>query len=262
MPEENPVENPQASGDDAMKKLAFERDSAAAAAAKAKRELEDLRKGMPTDEQRARWADLEKQSESAEEERKRKAGEFDGWRTQITTRHDEIVKAKDRAIEEERQKTASVEKGWNDTLIGLSFAGATDLFGPSGQTVLLPGFAQAAFASHVQVVVDDAGNRSVVVNDGKGAPLIDPKTGAPLPFAKAMKELIESHPQKDDLLRHSGKVGSGSLGGTNTGSGGIDLTRLRPSDFRDPKVAQALRDRHANAGGMQIGTHFDTVRAK
>lgn len=245
-------------GDDAVKRTAFERDSAKAEAAKLKRELDEIRRALPSDEQKQRWAELEKQAETAEEERKRKAGEFDSWRQQVSTKYETQIEAVKKQTQAEAERAAGIEKELHDTLKGLSFSSASDLFGPNGKTVLMPAVAQAYFASHVEVVKDEATNaRRVVVKDAHGSVLVDPKTGAPMEFARAMKELIDAHPDKDHLLRGSGKVGSGSPGGTQGGAGALDLTRLKPADFKNPQVAAALRLRHAQAGGLQIGSNFD-----
>jgi hypothetical protein len=255
--------NTNAGPDEAVKRAAYERDNAKAEAAKFRRELDELKKALPSDEQKQRWAELEKAQETAEEERKRKAGEFDSWRQQVTTKYESQIDTVKKQTLAEAERAAAIEKELHDTLKGLSFAGAADLFGPTGKTVLPAAVAQAYFAHHVEVVKDEGtGSRSVVVKDASGAVLVDPKTGAPMEFARAMKELIDAHPDKDHLLRGSGKVGSGSPGGTHTGSGQIDLTRLKPADFQNPKVAEALRAHHAAAGGMVIGSAFDKARAK
>lgn len=246
--------------DDAVKKIAFERDNERARAAKLARELDEIKKALPTDEQRARWAELEKTQETAEEERKRKAGEFDGWRQQIAEKHTKELGAVKGQVTEAEAKAAKVEAELQSTLIGLAFAGAADLFSPTGKTVLLPSVAQAYFAKHVAIETDPTtGARSVVVKDAHGTVLVDPKTGAPLEFGRAMKELIDAHPDKDHLLRGSGKVGSGSAGGKD-GNGAVDLLRLRAQDFSDPKVREAVKRQQAGSGGIQIGPGFDRMR--
>jgi hypothetical protein len=243
---------------EAAKKLAFERDQANAKAAKFQKELDDLKKALPTDEQKARWADLEKAQETAEEERKRKAGEFDAWRTQIAEKHAKDVKAQAERTEAEAKRAESIESELNNTLKGLAFAGAADLFGPTGKTVLTPAVAQAYFAHLVQIVKDEAtGQRSVVVKDGSGATLVDPKTGHPMEFGRAMKELIEAHPDRDSLLRGSGKVGSNSAGGANGGrEAPLDAANLTPEQRRDPKVLAQLRA-SLPRGGMVSGRAYE-----
>lgn len=247
---------------EATKKLAFERDQERAKAAKLAKELDEIRKALPTDEQKARWAELEKTAETAEEERKRKAGEFDGWRQQIAEKHTKDLALREARIAEAEGKASKIEADLQGTLIGLAFAGAADLFGPSGKTVLMPDVAKAYFAQHVAIDTDpQTGKRSIVVKDAHGTVLVDPKTGAPLEFGRAMKELIDAHPDKDHLLRGSGKSGSGSPGGTH-GTGTVDLSRLSVKDFADPKIREAVKRQHAGSGGLQIGPAFDRRGAK
>lgn len=249
-----------AGNEDALRKIAYERDSERAARAKLQQQIEEIKKTLPSDEQRAKWAELEKQQETAEEEKKRKAGEFDTWRTQITDKHAKELEARQKAVDAEAAKTAAAEKELNDTLVGLAFAGASEWFGPSGKTVLLPAVAQAYFASRVIVEKDDAGNRRVIVRDSTGAPLLDPKTGKPMDFVQGIGELIDSHPQKKELLRGSGKVGSGTNGaggGLDTSSGGpIDASQLTAEQRQDPKIIAALKRQRPRAG-MVFGTAWN-----
>lgn len=250
---------PAAVPEEVFKKAAYERDQAKADAAKFRKELEDIKKALPTDEQRQKWADLESAHAKAEEERARKAGEFDALRQQMKDRHDGVVKAKDKAIAEEQARASAIDKELNDTLIGLQFAAAQSLFGAQGKTVLLPEIAQAYFAGRVEVQVDEKTRvRSVVVKDAHGAVIVDPKSGQPMEFVKAMEEVIDAHPAKNSILRGSGKVGSGSSGG-GTGAhseGPIDASRLTPEQRRDPKVIAALK-RQLPRGGAVFGTAYE-----
>lgn len=254
------AETSNTGNEDVVKRAAYERDNAKAEAQKLKRQLDELQKSLPSDEQKARWAELEKQHETAEEERKRKAGEFDKWREQINTKHESELKARERVAEEERNRTAQVNQELNNTLIGLQFAGASKLFGAAGKTVLPPDIAQSYFANRVEVQVDEkTGARSVIVKDAHGTTIVDEKTGRPMEFEKAMTEVIDSYPAKELILRGSGKSGSNSPGGGH-GLESRDLNNLRPSDFADPKVREAVRRQQAQAGGMQIGPAFDRMR--
>jgi hypothetical protein len=251
--------------EDAIAAARAEAEVARANAARLQRDLEEARRAQPTDEQRARWAQLEADAARAEEERMRRAGEFDNLRTQLTERHGRELEA-ERTLranaEALRQRT---ESELRETLIGLEFRGATDLFGPTGKTVLLPEVAQSYFSSHVEVeTIPAAGGlperRRVVVKDKHGQVIVDPKNGQPMPFAKAMLEVIEGHPQKDHLLRGSGKVGAGSSGGANGAGDGVDLTSLTTEQFQDPKIRDAVRASQSRAGGLQVGPAFDRIR--
>ncbi len=263
----NRVDDPPAPPDEeALRKMQMEADAARAEAARVKRELEDIKRQLPNEEQRARWADLEAQAAKAEEERLKKAGEFDGWRTQITEKHSKELEAERQLRENAAAKAAEIERDLQQTLISQQFAQASDLFGPTGKTVFMPEVAQPYFARFVEVVTEasahgGAPQRRVVVRDHHGAIILDTKTGQPAPFAKAMSELIESHPQKAHLLRGSGKVGANNSGGAHGGQD-LDLARLKAADFNDPKVREAVKAQQSNAGGLQVGSAFERMQPK
>jgi hypothetical protein len=243
--------------DDAAKRAAFERDAARAESAKLKKQLDELKGQLPTDEEREANRLAREAQAQAEEERKKKAGEFDAWRVQIGKDHEKALSAKEAAIAEAQKTAAQVEQELKNTLVGLAFAGATEWFGPGegSKTVLLPQVAQSYFGRHVDVELDDAGNRQVVVKDANGARLVDAKTGKPLPFAKAIGELIESHPDKDHMLRGSGKVGAGSAGGAGSNKP-LDLREIAQRAARGDKAAiEALKNQRP-AGGVVMGTAY------
>ncbi len=253
---------PPPNAEEEIQRQRYESDQAKAEAARLKRELEEIRKALPSDEQRTRWAELEAEQQKAEEEKARKAGEFDSWRQQLNERHQKEIEAERQNRTNEAARAAALENELRETLVAREFADATDLFGPTGKTVLPPSIAQSYFARNVEVQVSDAGVRSVVVKDSHGAAILDPKTGRPMPFAKAMWEVIDAYPQKTQILRGSGKVGTNSSGGIYDGEGGIDVSRLKPSDFHDQKVRDAVRQKMNVAGGLQIGPGFDRLRKK
>lgn len=219
---------------------------------KVSRERDDYRKrvkdldGFDPEEYRT----LKQQAEQAEEERKRKAGEFDAWRSDIVKKH-EAEKAT------EREQREAAEKKYRQKLISLEFQSASTLFGATGRTVLTPAIAEAYFGRYVDVVSDESGAERVVVKDRDGHVVLSPKTGKPADFSEALAEIIDTLPDKNDILRGSGKAGSGSSGGATHGSETTDFSRLKPSDFRDPKVRQAVKDRQSAAGGLQIGPAWD-----
>jgi hypothetical protein len=252
--------------DEEIQRAKYEADAAKAEAAKIKQQLDEIKKSLPSDEQRARWAELEQQAAQAEQQRLEKAGEFEKLRDQMNERHQRELEAQRQLTQNESARREQLEREIEDALIGQEFAQATDLFGPSGKTVWFPEVAQAFFRGHVAVesVTPPGGGsarRRVVVKDRHGATIMDPKSGSPMPFAKAMDELIDSHPQKQQILRGSGKVGANSPGGLGGGSGEMDLSRLTSRDFQDPKIREAVRSKMSTAGGLQIGPAFDRARA-
>lgn len=260
---ENPPTNSPNPPEDGAAKAQYEMDLLRAESAKLKKQLEEVMRMIPSDEQRAKWAELEKQNESVEEARRRKEGEFDQWRAQIAEKHSRELEAERQLAMNARTQAEARDRELNDTLIGLSFSQATDWFGDKGKTVLLPAIAQAYFKDHVSVeVVEGPGgktSRRVVVRDNNGAVIVDPRAGTPLPFEKAIGELIESHPNKNSILRGSGKVGSGSSGEGGEDSR-INLSRLRPQDFDNANVRDAVRTQLEQQGGLQIGPGFDNFR--
>lgn len=251
---------------DDVARIQYEREQAAAEAARVKRELEEIKKGLPTEEQRARWAELEEQHRRNEEERLAKSGEFEAWRKSITDTHSREVNELQAQRENEAAKAREFESELNDTLIGQHFANASDLFGPAGRTVLIPEMAQSYFGKHVAVEAERGGDgkvhRRVVVKKADGTVIVDPKTGRPESFSKAMGIVIDEHPYRAQLLRGSGKVGANSSGGGVDGEHGVDLGRLRPGDFKDPKVRDAVRKKMNTSGGLQIGPGFEQLQQR
>lgn len=259
---ENPPPSPPVPPvpDDAVARAQYELEVARAEAAKLKKALEDIQRQLPSEEQRAKWADLEKQHETAEEARRRKEGEFDQWRSQIAEKHQRELDAERVVAQNARAQAEQRERDLNETLIGLAFSQATEWFGEKGKTVLLPQIAQAYFQGHVSVEVADGPggktSRRVVVRDYNGAVIVDPRAGTPLPFEKAIGELIESHPNRVSILRGSGKVGSGSAGESGD-ENKINLNRLSPADFNKPEVQDAVRQQYEAGGGIQIAPGYD-----
>lgn len=264
-PPSPPAPNPNPD-DDPVRQARYEAEQARAEAARLKKELEEMKGRLPTDEERAKLKELETAAARAEEERLKKAGEFDNWRRQIEDKHAKELEAEREMARNADGARKQVDQELDDTLIGREFADASELFGPSGRTVLMPDIAQSYFARHVSVEtvanVNGPGHkRRVIVKDANGTVILDPKTGKPAEFGKAMSELIDAHPRKDQMLRNSGKVGAGSPGGAH-GNGGLDLNNLKAKDFQNPAVRDAVREKQTVAGGLQMGPAFDRMRQK
>lgn len=217
-------------------KKAFEaRQAAKNEAAELKKQL-DAMKGVDPEEYRT----LKQQAEQAEQDRAKKAGEFEKLQQQLVQKHQTELTA-------EQQKREQAEQRLQRTIIGRAFADAVDLFGPSGKTIYLPADAERIFGDRVKILDDG----TVAVTDAAGDVLIDGKTGKPLPFAAAMSEYIDGLPDKQYRLRGSGKTGSGSSGGMTGGRDAIDLSNLTPQQRRDPKVLELLKQRRP-VGGMVV----------
>lgn len=210
----------------------------------AKREADELRKqieaykGIDPDE----YKTLKAEREAAEQERAKKAGEFDKLQQQLVQKHQAELTA-------EQQRREQAEQRLQRTVIGRAFSDAVDLFGPSGKTIYLPSDAERIFGDRVQILEDG----TVAVTDAAGDVILDGKTGKPASFAVAMAEYIDSLPDKQYRLRGSGKTGSGSPGGATgvPSNQPIDASRLTPQQRRDPKVLDQLRTQRPT-GGMYV----------
>lgn len=245
-------------GDDPMKQAAFERDQALARAQKFERELAELRKLLPSDDERKEYQELRAARETAEEERKKKAGEFDAWRSDIEKKNLAALKAKDDEITAARNEATSERKLRHDAMIAREFAEAAELFGASetALTVLPAQIAQSHFGRFVTVEKDDqTGREVIVVKDEQGVRPVDPATGRPHGFINAMREIIEKHPLKDHILRGSGKVGSGSAGGHGSNKP-LDLGELTRRAATGDKAALAELKQRRSPGGIVMGEAY------
>jgi hypothetical protein len=229
---------------DEAKKAFGERDTVK----KRLRELEE--KGLiATPEQLERLKVLEDAAAKADEEHKRKAGEFDTLKNQLVDKHSKEVAERD-------AKLSKLSERFQTTLKRAEFGAAADLFGAQAKTIFDADMGIDVLGKYVHVEDTEDGGHRVVVKNGKGQTIVG-KDGEPLPFPAAMLELIESLPNKDRILRGSGKTGSGNSGGHGTGHGAPNLDNLKSSDFSDPKVREAVRKKHDAAGGIQSGTVFN-----
>lgn len=217
------------------RKAFLERD----ATSKRMREIESK---LPTQEQLARLQELEEAARKAEEDRKRKEGEFDSWRASIEKQQAAREKKYTEELAERDGRLSKATERYHQKLIDLAFAASSDWFGEQGKSVLPPDVAASYFARNVEVQ-DIDGEDVVVVKDFTGAPVVDSKTGKPARFADAIGELIGGLPRatRDRILRGSGKTGSGSAGGGAGQPESVDLRNLTPDRLRDPKVLEALK---------------------
>lgn len=211
-----------------------------------------------TDEQIEKYRQLEDAAAKAEEDRKRKAGEFDSLRVQLTEKHQ-------KELADREAKIGALSQRFKDTVVKAEFGAATDWFGGEGaKTILDVELGLAYLGKYVRIEDDDGDPRGyrVVVVGPNNQPIVG-RDGNPAPFADAVGELISQLPNKDRILRGSGKTGSGSSGGSRTTEGHMDVDIRRamsPAELRDPKVRAALRQQAAQAGGLQVGAGIPTRR--
>ena len=243
--DDNPNPNPEDDGKGAdyykseAQKAFKDRD----AAKKALRALEESGRILNED-QLARFKALEDAAAQAEEDKKKKAGEWDTLRETLTKKH-----AND--IAEREAKLKAADEKWQRTMIGLAFAGATDVFGKDALTIYSAKAAERIFGDHVSI--DEHG--TATVKDRDGNVILDAETGKPASFSAAMRELIQSLPDKADHLRGSGKSGSGNSGGSTTLLNAADVTELtKRAQQGDKDAIAALKRRTAASGGLVMGS--------
>lgn len=156
----------------------------------------------------------------------------------------EVEKVKNQAIQSIRAEYEPVVKERDslktalfDEKIGGAFARSKFI----GEKVAIPAdFVQASFGKHFQI--EDG---KIVAKDANGNQLFSrTRHGEPADFEEALSILVESHPQRDSILKGSGASGGGAQGGGG-GGGKRTVTRaqfnaLDPADqaktARDPNV--------------------------
>lgn len=226
-----------------------------------KKRIAELEKGQMTPEQRKEYADLKAAQAKAEEERKRKEGEFDTWRKDINDKHQTELKTREDRIAELERDIAQGE-------IRRAFLAETDYFGggENSKTVLVGELAVDALGRYVSYEEYDFGGetgkkKALIVRDATGKILYG-KDGRPAPFKEALDGLLGSHPGKDHILRGSGKAGSGARGdGVLDDKSKVDLSRsITREQARDPKVKAQLES--VGAGGLQMGRGFSRLAKK
>ena len=199
-----------------------------------------------SDEQVARYKALEEAAAQAEDDKKKKAGEWDSLREQLTKKHSS-------ELADRENKLKAAEEKWQRTMIGLAFAGATDVFGKDALTIYSAKAGERIFGEHVSI--DE--NGVATVTDRDGHVILDAETGKPASFSAAMRELIQSLPDKADHLRGSGKTGSGNSGGSTTPMNPADVTELtKRAQQGDKDAIAALQKRRAASGALVMGSAF------
>lgn len=150
--------------------------------------------------------DLLKQQEEAERKAAESRGEYDRIVKQMGDRHREETAALTAKLEAAIANSATLQAQIADLTVGNSFASSRFV---SEDMTLTPTKARIVYGSHFEfkdgkVVGYDkpagASDRTVLVD----------ATGEPLSFDEALRKLVESDPDKDQLIRAKSRPGSGS----------------------------------------------------
>lgn len=219
----------------------------------AKRKAKELEARALSDDDAQLFATLKEQQAKAEEDRAKKAGEFETLRTNLVKKHDAEIATRDQAI-------ATLTGRFRDTVVRAEFGAAGDLFGGHDQskTILDTDLALAALGKYVHVEDDaqDPRGYRVVVKSPRGDTIVG-TDGHPAHFSEAMAELITQLPNKDRILRGSGKTGSGSSGGSTGTTATLDVRELTTrAQAGDKEALRLLAERQRSKGQMVVGPAF------
>lgn len=224
------------------------RDEAIASQAQLRKEMTELKGQVLTKEERDLFDKLKGEAAKIDEEKKKAAGQFDQLREDLVKKHTEELGKRDETIKTLTQR-------FKDTVVEAAFAGASDLFGgDTAKTVLDGVMGKAVLGGYVHVEDLEGGGFRIVVKNPAGQVIVG-KDGKPAAFAEAIGELINVLPNKDRILRGSGKRGSGSSGGGGEGgSGEPDLVELtKRANAGDKDAIAALKKHQSTVGGIQMG---------
>jgi len=217
-----------------------------------KEEMRTLRDSgrVLSDEDKERYQTLVAKEADLAEKQKRAEGQFDTLKTELVTKHQTELKTRDERI-------TALERHIEDTEIQRAFFGAVDWFGgDSAKTIFTPDMGVDVFRKYV-AVKDENGIKTVVVKRPNGE-VIHGADGNPAPFAEAIGELINVLPNKDRILRGSGKAGSGSSGGAGGRHEPLDVRELTErARTGDKDALKALEARRRGKGDLQIGPAFN-----
>lgn len=233
-------------------------EEAVAEAAKLRKTNSELSGKVITPEQQKRLEELEAAAAKAEEDRKAKAGEWDNLKNDLVTKHQTELK-------EREERLGKTSERLRQTAIFAEFGRASELFGDAGKTIFDVDMGVEVLGKYVHLEDDENDPRGyrVVVKKANGTPVMG-ADGNPLPFAAAMTELIGSLPNKDRILRGSGKTGSGSSGGGHHNPNLTDdldaLTKKAAAG--DKEALAALKQRQAGLGGAIQGTAYAAAASK
>lgn len=172
-----------------------ERENARNAARKA-RELEDQFGGFDPDE----LTQLREEKAKAEEDRAKKAGEWDKLKLQMVTQHDQISAEKDKAF-------ADLKKAYDTQLINSEVV--TAISAEKGNVTLLSPHVR----KYVKIVQDDSGQFIRQVVDDAGNPRVDGNGN----FLK-VHDLVKEMREQDTFA--SAFIGAQSSGGGTPPGGG------------------------------------------
>jgi hypothetical protein len=215
-----------------------------------KGKIRELEGRSLSDDQRAEFERLQAERAKLDEAQKKAEGRYDELKASLVEKHQQELAT-------ERQRREAAERERDAELIEAAFYGAVDLFGHNGLTILPADVARAYFASAVSVEHEEGKRPRLIVKtpDGK---TIHGDDGNPAPFSQAMAAYIKALPdeRRGQLLRGSGKAGSGSSGGSGGLAWAGDDDLIKRVQDGDKDAIKELRKRQRDDGGVVMGSAF------
>lgn len=169
-------------------------------------------------------------AERAEEERLKAAGDYEALRRKMADEHTKAIKERDEREAELAKKITGLQSTIGDLTVGRGFSDSQFV---RDSLVLTPSKARVVYGSHFDVV----DGKVVGYDKPKGAPDRAPLVradGSHLSFEDALKAIVESDPEKEQILRSTTKAGTAiknSPEGKNTHA---------PKLFGTSRIAAAL----------------------
>ncbi len=223
-----------------------------------KAKLRELEQKILPEEDLQLFEQLKTQQAKVQEEEALKKGEWEALKTQQKERHDQLIREHQKALADAENKIkAERDLRMNRSKVA-AFGAATDFFSGSegSRTVLDVSMAIDVLGRYVAVEDLEDGTERILVKKPNGDTIFG-ADGNPAPFADAIGELIAALPNRDRILRGSGKTGSGSSGGSNHAANKADVDELIRRAQKGDKTALAqLRQRRDASGGMVMGEAF------
>jgi hypothetical protein len=183
--------------------------------------------------------ELLKQQEEIEQKAMESRGEYDRLIKQMGDRHQEEKRGLETQFQEIRTQNSTLQQQIADLTVGNAFSGSKFV---SEDLTLTVTKARVIYGNHFEfkdgVVVGydkpaGASERTVLVDS----------SGDPLKFDEALRKLVESDPDKDQLIRTKAKQGAGSNTSAKGAKAAIEAAASRNSTKLSPaeKIAAGLK---------------------
>ena len=143
---------------------------------------------------------------AAEDKQLAASGDFDRLRTRMAEEHGTTVKALQAALDEANGKVGKLSGTINELSIGSQFSQSKYI---SEELTLTPSKARLIYSDHFDLEDGNVVGYDKPRGAAKRTALVD-QYGSPVGFEDAMRKIIASDPEKDQLTKSKIKPGAGS----------------------------------------------------